>query len=372
MRLTKLFTLILGVVALAACNSDTITPEQPESKGDVILRASNNSVEVNTPITFTVTAEDGTDITAEAVIMDKSNNFTVVPNPYTPTEDGEYIFFASGANFISNAITVNVVPNIPALPTDTEPEKTSFYHRILLVDHTGTACKYCPQMMTALKEVAEDEAGYHNKYYEAIAHSFNANDPAGSDAANAVSSHFRPSGYPTVTLNFHNNIAIGWEGATDAIKAQIDNLWKADGANAGIAATTSLATKCVVVNTEVKAAVTNDYRITAWLLQDGISGDQTGATEDWMNTHNNAIRQHIIADDITGVDLGNIVAGSTQSTTLTLNISKNNWGIDKNKADFKVLIIVSEKNNKGNFEVANVAVCQIDDSVTYEYQNEAI
>ena len=123
----------------------------------------------------------------------------------------------------------------------------------------------------------------------------------------------------------------------------------------------------MVVNTEVKAAVTNDYRITAWLLQDGIDEPQVGATEDWMRIHNNAIRQRINASSITGVDLGNIVAGKTVSTALTLDISKNNWGINTDKANFKVLIIVSEKNDKGKFEVANVAICKIDDSVTYEY-----
>lgn len=367
MRLIKFLTLILGIVAFAACGNETHEQEKPK-KGKVTLIASNNSVEVNTPITFTVIAEDGTDITAKATIMDKTNNrFVIVPNPYTPTEDGEYIFFAYGDKFDSDAITVNVVPTIPALPTDAEPENTSFYHRILLVDHTGTACKYCPHMMKALKEVAEDKGGYHDKYYEALAHSYGTSDPAGSDAANGISSDFHISNYPTVTINFQNSIRILWEDAVAPIKSQIDMLWKAEGANAGIAATTSLATKCVVVNAEVKAAVTNDYHITAWLLQDGIDEPQVGATEDWMRIHNNAIRQRIKASSITGVDLGNIVAGNTVSTALTLDISKNNWGINTDKANFKVLIIVSEKNDKGKFEVANVAICKIDDSVTYEY-----
>ena len=43
------------------------------------------SLEVNTPIEFTVTSADGTDLTAQATIYDKSHDHVVVENPFTPT-----------------------------------------------------------------------------------------------------------------------------------------------------------------------------------------------------------------------------------------------------------------------------------------------
>lgn len=368
MKLIKLFALIISAAAFVACGDDNQEESKYTPKGNVVFTANNNSVVVNTPITFTVTAEDGTDRTAEATIMDRTHNFAIVPNPFTPTEDGEYVFFAAGADFISDDIKVNVVPVIPALPTDAEPENISFNHRILLVDHSGTNCTYCPEMMKILKEIAEGEDGYHDKYYEAVSHSFNSNDPATSDAAYAIKNHFFVSSFPTLTYNFYHSTQSSHRAGVDGVKAEIDKLWKAEGANVGIAATTSLATKCVVVNTEVKAAVTNDYSITAWLLQDGIKATQTGASEDWMHIHNNAVRQRVNVEAISGVELGNIAAGETKSTALTLDIGKLNWGIHEKSADFKVLIIVSEKNSKDKFDVANVVLCPINESITYNYK----
>ena len=53
------------------------------------------------------------------------------------------------------------------------------------------------------------------------------------------------------------------------IKAQIDQL-KKDKADAGIAASVKISGDDILVNAEVKAAVANNYRIAAWLLEDGI------------------------------------------------------------------------------------------------------
>jgi hypothetical protein len=362
MKLTKFFALALAALAFVGCKTETPgsgNNEQPT--GDATLVANNNSVEVNTPIEFTVTATDGTDLTAEAVIYDKSHDYVVVENPFTPTEDGEYEFYAVVGNIITPSIKVSVVPTIPALPEDAQPENTVFNHRILLVDHTGNTCGYCPQMMKALETVSKT-GDYHSKYYEAMAHTYSNGDPAFSGAASLVSNHHGVSSYPTLTYNFYHTTQSSYNDAH--IMGQIDALWKAEGADAGIAAAATLASSSVIVNTEVKAAVANDYRITAWLLEDGIYAKQTNATEEWMNTHDNAIRQRVSSDDISGVDLGTIAAGEKTSTALTLNIVGNKW----NRDNLKVMVIVSAKNDKGKFEVANVAICPMNDVVTYDYK----
>ena len=336
MRLTKFFALALAALAFVGCGEPT--PDGPDVKptGDAVLVANNNSVEVNTPIEFTVTAADGTDLTAGAVIYDKSNDYAVVENPFTPTMDGDYEFYAVVGDIITNTVKVSVVPTIPALPEDSEPANTVFNHRILLVDHTGTTCGACPHMMKALKTVSET-GDYHSKYYEAMAHTYSNGDPAFSGAASMVSNHHGVSSYPTLTYNFYHTTQSSYNDAH--IMGQIDALWKAEGADAGIAAAATLASKSVVVNTEVKAAVANDYRITAWLLEDGIYAKQTNATEEWMNTHDNAIRQRVSSDDISGVDLGSLAVGETKSTALTLNIIGNKW----NRDNLKVMVIVSAR-----------------------------
>ncbi len=359
MRFTKFIAFIAAAATLmVGCGGDGEEGKKPT--GGATLKADVQSVEVNNPITFTVTAEDGTDVTAEATIYDKTHNFQEVSNPFTPTEDGKYEFYAVAGNAITETIEVVVLPSIPALPADTNEASTEFKHRILLVDHTGNTCGYCPKMMLALKEVSET-GDYHSKYYEAMSHSYASSDPATSASANAISSYYGVIEYPTLTYNFAYSTSSSYNA--EHIKSQIDAQWK-ESADAGIAASASLATNSVVVNAEVKAAVENEYRINAWLLEDGIVANQTNGTEEWMNTHNNAIRQAVKTNPISGMDLGTIKAGEKASLAMSLEITSSKWVRD----NLKVMVIASAKNANGKFEVVNVAICPVDGSVTYDYK----
>ena len=228
---------------------------------------------------------------------------------------------------------------------------------------TGHINPCMPEMMKALKEVEAME-GMHDKYYETMAHSYKTSDPAFSVAAGSISTYFGVKEYPRLTYNFVYDIQS--DRNASHIAQQINTLWK-ESADAGIAASASLATTSVVVNAEVKAAVANEYRITAWLLEDGIEGAQLNATEDWMNIHNNAIRQAATLNPISGFDLGNIEAGKCATQAMNLAItgaSSNKW----NRDNLKVMVIASAKNGAGKFEVVNVVICPVNGSVIYDYK----
>lgn len=358
MKFVKFFALIAAAASMfVGCD----TPDEPSNEAtDAKLRAVNYVVEVNTPIEFIVEDVDGNDVTSMATIFDKST-FDEVANPFTPTADGKYKFYAVYGDAITNDIEVVVTPTVPALPEDATPANTEFKHHILLVDHTGNTCGYCPKMMEALKVVEEDK-NYHGKYYEAMAHSYAQTDPATSASAYAVSGHYNFGGnYPTLTYNFYHPTTSSYNA--EHIKSQIDALWK-ESADAGVAASTSMATKSVVVNAQVKAAVAGEYSVTAWLLEDGIYAKQTNAKEEWMNTHNNAIRHIAKSEPISGYELGTIEAGKTMEQVLSLEIQSSDW----NRDNLKVMVIVSKKSNNGKYDVANVAMCNINDSVTYDYK----
>lgn len=358
MKFVKFFALIAAAATMfVGCEPVT---NNTTAEGDITLSA-ETVVEVNTPIHFVVKDSNGTDVTAGATIYDKSHDFVQVDNPFTPTEDGDYTFYAVVGDAISKDFKVTVTPKVPALPEDTDVANTSFKHRILLVDHTGNTCGYCPQMMSALKEVEETE-GYHEKYYEAMAHSYATSDPAHSGAADAISSYHRVNSYPTLTYNFAHSTTSSYNA--EHIKQQINTLWK-ESADAGIAAATSMATKSVVVNTEIKAAITGEYSVTAWLLEDGIEAQQTNAKEDWMNIHNNAIRQAAMTSPITGYELGTIEAGKTTQQVLNLKITTTKW----NRDNMKVMVIASRKGDNGKMDVVNVAICDINNTVSYNYNN---
>ena len=358
MKISKFIALIAAAATIVA-GCEPSQQEEPVS-ADAKLSVAETVLEVNTPIEFTVEDPEGNDVTAESVIFD-ANSFDEVTNPFIPTVDGKYKFYAVYGDAISNYVEVVVTPTVPALPEDAEPANTSFKHHILLVDHTGNTCSFCPRMMMALKEVEENEA-YHGKYYEAMSHSYSPSDPASSSAAYAVTGHYNIGGdYPSLTYNFYHT-KISSYNAED-IKNQIDALWK-ESADASVTASTSLATKSVVVNTAVKAAVAGEYSVTAWLLEDGIEAKQTGATADWMNIHNNAIRSIAVGDTISGYELGAIEAGESAEQVLSLDILASSWNCD----NLKVMLIVSKKNEKGKYDVANVAICPLNQSITYDYK----
>ena len=359
MKLIKFFALIAASASMFVGCTPIVDNPTNES-GDAKLSVVNSVVEVNNPIEFKVEDLEGNDVTAMSAIFNGST-FDEVTNPYIPTADGKYKFYAVYGDAISNYVEVVVTPTVPALPEDAEPANTSFKHRILLVDHTGNTCSYCPRMMMALKEVEEDEM-YHGKYYEAMSHSYSQSDPASSSAAYAVTGHYNIGGnYPALTYNFYHSTKSDYNA--EHIKSQIDALWK-ESADASVTASTSLATKSVVVNTAVKAAVAGEYSITAWLLEDGIEAKQTGATADWMNIHNNAIRSIAGGDSISGYELGAIEAGKSAEQVLSLDITSAAW----NRDNLKVMVIVSKKNEKGKYDVANVAICPLNESITYDYK----
>ena len=357
MKFTKFFALVAATVAMfAAC---TPGGDVTTATGDITLSA-ETVVEVNTPIHFVVKDSSGANVTNDATIFDKSHDFAQVENPFTPTVDGDYTFYAVVGDAISKDFKVTVTPEVPALPEDTDAANTSFKHRILLVDHTGNTCGYCPQMMKALKEI-EESGDFDGKYYEAMSHSYSNTDPAFSGAAASISSHYGLQGYPTLTYNFYHPTSSSYNA--EHIKSQINALWK-ESADAGIAASTNLAAKSVVVNAEVKAAVDGEYSITAWLLEDGIYAKQTNATDEWMNTHNNAIRQAATTSPLTGYELGALKPGETAEQILNLTIARDTW----NRDNMKVMLIVSKKGDNKKFDVANVVICPINDSVTYDYK----
>ena len=357
MKFTKFFALVAATVAMfAAC---TPGGDATTATGDITLSA-ETVVEVNTPIHFVVKDSSGANVTNGATIYDKSHDFAQVENPFTPTVDGDYTFYAVVGDAISKDFKVTVTPEVPVLPEDTDAANTSFKHRILLVDHTGNTCGYCPQMMKALKEI-EESGDFDGKYYEAMSHSYSNTDPAFSGAAATISSHYGLQGYPTLTYNFYHPTSSSYNA--EHIKGQINALWK-ESADAGIAASTNLAAKSVVVNAEVKAAVDGEYSITAWLLEDGIYAKQTNATDEWMNTHNNAIRQAATTSPLTGYELGTLKTGETAEQILNLTIARDTW----NRDNMKVMLIVSKRGDNKKFDVANVVICPINDSVTYDYK----
>jgi hypothetical protein len=248
------------------------------------------------------------------------------------------------------------------LPADPQPQSTDFSHRIMLLQHTGTACPNCPRLMTSLREIAADPA-YAAKYQHVASHSYNTDDPAYSEAAKKISDAFCKA-YPELTFNLSGETT-GDDTSVATIKRYIDQLHK-ESAGAGIAAAAQVNGNTLSVKVQIKAATENSYRVAAWILEDDIKAQQSsnGALEEWMHTHENALRAFSGSSlnlGIYGEKLGTLKAGETAEKDLTIELQKD-WKAE----NCKVFILVNSSKD-GKFDVANCTICPIGGNVAYQY-----
>ena len=252
---------------------------------------------------------------------------------------------------------------LPELPADPQPDNLSFDHRIMLLQHTGTYCPNCPRLMSSLKLVAEDK-NYSDRYHHVASHSYNEEgDAAYSSAAANISQAFCSGYYPELTFNLTKENT-GTSTDPETIKAHTDALHK-ETADAGITAVSRRNGSTLSIKAGIKAAKAGTYRIAAWVLEDGIRSKQEGASEDWQNTHNNAVR--IMAGKtlnmkIYGEKLDPMAAGETAQAEFTVEMDPS-WDAD----NCKVFVLVNAAGTDGRYDLANCAICPLDGSVEYQY-----
>ena len=117
----------------------------------------------------------------------------------------------------------------------------------------------------------------------------------------------------------------------------------------------------------VKAKVAKEYKAVAWLLESGIySPNQSGATKDYHKIYDYALRNisgTYSKSNISGESIGVLAEGETYDCAFELDVVNTKWKYE----NMGVLVIVSAKDAQGRWEVANSAVCKINEAKEYEY-----
>jgi hypothetical protein len=228
----------------------------------------------------------------------------------------------------------------------------------------------------ALANYSDPDYDFTSYYHEVQCHggSYASGDPAYSSAASTVDSYYRNrgtiSGYPTLAINFRNGKVS--RGSTDSyfVESAMNYIFKTYhkpfGADAGIHVTNSVSNKKIDIEIEVTAAVSNQYKVTAWVLENNIySPYQNGASTERHRTYQHCLRAIAGAystTDISGDSLGTIEAGESASKSFSVSLDSS-WVT----ANLEVLVIVSAPDSTGNYEVVNTALCPINGTQDYEY-----
>lgn len=341
----------------------------------------------STETIFTV-SEFGEDITGHAEIYNITGDKPerISGNRFCSDKAGIYRFMAAYDNFTSNEINIYVEsPDSFTLPADSKPESTDFTDKVMLVKNTGTGCAYCPMVSAAIKEVQKD-VKYGPRMTILEAHNFNSNDPMICPASVRISELFNINSWPLVIYDFKSEITSVNHGSTDngkenlkinieQVKKIIDSQWT-EQSEAGISAVSKVDGDVIRIKAAVKARITAEYHLQVCLLENNIkytqndyAPDAEGYPEDFdPNKHSNVLRAVYdgcdpATSDLTGINLGEIQAGETAETEITITI-KDNWLRD----NCHLLFYICSKDGD-RYIVRNSSSAEIGAKMPFDYNN---
>lgn len=373
MKIAKLFMSFVSFAALLAVSCDSSENDPTPGSGDLTISASPTLILSDGVSSTKLTVKLGsTDVTSESKIYLDGATSALASNVFTTTAPGNYSFYASYAGKITEKkAVVMAAKEIPETPADPQPSKTSFKHRVLATQVTGTSCPYCPYLIAAVEE-AEPEIrdicsfvclhGNYGGYDEFRAF----NGPSEN-----VQAYIACNTAPSFTVNLSRtptdvstNTSVTKRSIVNRIKSELS-----DAANAGIAANVVVSDGKVVVSAVVKAAKTADYTLDCWLLENGLKATQAGTSYVSGNydfdTHNNVLR--LTAGTFSSsawkaTELGTIAAGKDAATLFSLSADPS-W----NLGNCHVVLIVSSVGANGKYVIENTVKCNVGATVAYDY-----
>ena len=352
----------------------TVFVDQEGASNEVTLTVDKSVVKSGDEVTFTVIYE-GEDVTSASTIHANYTN-EQVSNPYTTSDSGDQSFYAKYNGIKSKLCSVTVTPAYaPEFPVDSNPESYSFNQRVLLVDHTGLGCGYCPYMKEAIKSASEN-ANYKDKFNVVYSYSYSSSESCYTSTSKTLFNYYQNicststigmylTGYPSTTFNYQHNTA----GNYNMVQSQINEVWD-ENPSASVALAAKIVDEKIVVSASVKSSKTQNVKLSLWVLEDDIYATQSNATASWMHTHHNVLRDaptKVSATDISGVDFGYVEANTTMSRVMEFDLfAASSW----KRENFKLIAIISAPSDKydNKYEVVNTAICDFGSSVGFDYK----
>ncbi len=373
------------------------TPNPDPEPGDLVFSISADKTLIQTFDDYaTITVTLGKDVITEGVSFYNGENkpISIPDNKFATTETGKHVIWASYGTYTSEKITISAINvKIPETPADPNPARTDFKTRILATEFTTTGCSYCPNMKTLLHSAMEDKAVADMLVLTACHSGLINSVPDPAYVRTTYDEFANCDGFPYLLMEMYygfNNYRTPVKDFVSLLNQFRDS--KEDSA-AGIAVTSSLVDGQLVAKVTVKAAETGEYRVGAFLLEDGIYGKQSGSqAEEWMNTHDGVIR-YIDSKSYTGTgkeiyyghSVGNVEKGKTTDYIFVWDVNdiwekgaiagetygRYYWDpFVEEKLHLAVFVSSIAKDEKGNefYHVNNVIDCPVNGQTPYEYR----
>lgn len=375
-NILKIASLLAAAVMLFACEK-----AGTEETSSLRLVSDKDVIQANgQEVAILKVYYNGKDVTSESIIYDEDDQEVAFEDgAFKTSEVGEYKFYANYGTLSTfnkkedgNGLLVIRAINlaIPQPVEDPETNNTSFVHRTFLTQYTGTGCGYCPYMIKILKELVADNI-IPVKAVLAAVHSYGQGDPAYISYPKVP----KVSSWPYLKLDLVQGFS--YNNGVDALKSLVDE-YSAGTAKAGISVNPVYYSEeyTLVVKVAVKAAADGVYNVGAWLLEDGIYGQQNDPNrvgDESFSTHDNCVR---IADSrykgtFFGYELGSLKKGETAEKTFVMNVEldrngKPMWKVENLHLAAFVSTRVTE-GSKVSYSVCNAVDVPITEPTPFEY-----
>ena len=273
---------------------------------------------------------DGKAVSEGVTFFDGKNNILDLNGFKFSTEvPGNYEIWANYGTYNTDKVLIRALAAaIPQTPADPKPSSVDFKSRVMCMQFTGTACGYCSQFMSRLKDAFEDEA-FADEYVRAAIHSYSYS-AAYPDPAYITwnwSDRVLSATHPSIVMDYINKYALYSSTSSDEFKGVVNEMNASKkGVASGIAVSSTLKDGQIVAKVTVKAAETAVYRVGAMLLEDGIKANQING-EPWMSNHDACVRYIDAREDSAngterwyGFSLGKIEKGKTADYLFVWNL----------------------------------------------------
>ena len=356
-------------------SSFVLTSCEEELEGNLELSVSSTIIIADGDDEVVVTVKIGdVDVTDRATLY--VNNDRLSSNVFSTEKPGSYKFYASYNGQISNKVTVNAAnPALyVALPEDSQADKFSdFQRKVLLTEATGTWCGYCPYMITALEWFSENGSNADN----AVIVATHSGDEFSNAASEAVLAAMKASSYPSCFLDLDPSALI----MNDAPAVNVENINSMIGmqmkntARVGISAATAVSVDSTIVGVRAAVKVSKDgnYRINAWLIEDGVEAYQASNWYEFSDgqaqvliAHKHVLRAASCVSPIQGEllgDKGACKAGDVVEYYYEFDAAKAGVVDMKN---CKVAVMVTT-GSSSKYYVNNIIECNAGESVPFAY-----
>ena len=414
----KFLTALLAVFVIS-CGSDNGGDEPGTQTTSITIASSASSVAFGEAFTFTVTDNNGNNVTSQSTIYFNgsaisgathtsamSGYFTVnakyngltSPNISVSVDEntavtsivltantthvllGETItltatgnggtdltstaaFYVNGTAITGNTYTASARGYDVATATQENvisnelPLVTGYTQKVLIEDYTGTWCGWCPRVSYGIELV---EAETNNSVPVAI---HRGSDPYNYAAASALESYIGLTGYPTAMLNRKTT----WSYPEPNNVAQVVNL-TSGGSAVGLSVSSTLSANAleISVNMDMLVNALDGEKLVVYIMENGLIYDQVNYTSYYAGAdpitgfeHNNVLRQ--VPTDLFGdAILSSELDGDSDTYAKTFNVTLDSSIEDNSKLSLAVFVV----NTSG--DVLNAKAALVGETKSFE------